>query len=196
VKGRTKPFRVNATELKGRRRSRSAPCRWRGRMPAPGRRCINIRPATAGGSSAGVATVGMRPQSSLDNRALTRLTSLPPTWLAPPSKPSRRNILPGGEAAREDEPKIGRETITCRYCSVNMNRRYARLRVRRWSSGASSRTGSSASMGSCRRGCEISQKAELSSAGSDAGSRLWCKMPFRSYLGSRAAGDRSVSGGA
>jgi hypothetical protein len=59
------------------------------------------------------------------------------------------------------------------------------INMRRWSSGASSRTGSSASMGSCRRGCEISQKAELSSAGSDAGSRLWCKMPFRSYLGSR-----------
>ena len=34
-------------------------------------------------------------------------------------------------------------------------------------------------------GVAISQKAELSSAGSDANSLLWCKMPFRSYSGSR-----------
>jgi hypothetical protein len=34
-------------------------------------------------------------------------------------------------------------------------------------------------------GCEISQKAELSSADSDADRPLWYKMPFRSYWGSR-----------
>jgi len=34
-------------------------------------------------------------------------------------------------------------------------------------------------------GVAISLKAGLSAAGSDADALVWCKMPFRSYSGSR-----------